>query len=167
MPPSEPSNRIGKGMGLWAVFLLFLACAGGGGVVVSTFGLIEPTAPEKQLIRWHVIQADDPVLAMHDDSANHDGTAGCAFLGDAVVRWDDKQPTGRVTVDGATVTIAPMPDRTVRIQNEGTTLTCPFAPGEGAQEFAAMIRARAEKPQQWMGWVDPRVKKWRAEHPDD
>lgn len=117
-------------VGLIVAFLIALTVSLGSLYLAVTAG-----PPELEV--WGVIAPDEGIVAVHDQSP--DGTSGCVITGPRLVRWDDRETTGSVTLKGATVEVA---DGGVEAHQPSppADVFCPFGPGEDAEGFAALAR---------------------------
>jgi hypothetical protein len=127
----------GLGTAGFAGLLIAMFVAGLAGLAFSVHGALtpDPTATEVSQIlgtpHWSIF---------HDHSGPGDVSAGCAVTTDAVVRWDGREVTGRIALRGAVGHYEANRGVTVRTA-EGAELFCPFAAGEGGEDFAEWIIA--------------------------
>ena len=78
-PPAPVRGAVGALPALW---ILGLLAAGLGSAAVS-IGLLVAAAllPPPPLQQWGVIEPEEWLLAVHDHSSGHDGSAGCVLTG--------------------------------------------------------------------------------------
>jgi len=158
--PRSPAPRYGWGPALWICGLLILA-AGSGLVAIAALTLgLWPTAAERELRAWGVVDSTRDIWLYHDDSAAGDGTSGCVAAGDELVRWEDRRVVGRVRVTGADIDVRLDQQALVVVEGHGGTVTCPFQLGEGADSFGDALRMAASRREErpWgPGRIDPRL----------
>ncbi|TNE84824.1 MAG: hypothetical protein EP330_27860 [Deltaproteobacteria bacterium] len=128
-PGIGPAAFVGLLFGMFTLGML--------GIAWSVYGVLtpDPTASEVSRIlgtpRWSVF---------HDHSEAGDASAGCAITADEVVRWDDGAITGSVPLRGSVGHYAANRGVTVRTPDD-EVLFCPFAAGEGGEDFAEWVIA--------------------------
>lgn len=135
------SQRAGPGLGL-AAFTLLVVAGGGASLVVAALAVGSLVVDARRLeavAASGVLDPGVPVGAWHDHGRPPDGSSGCAVQGDALVRWDGWVRTGRVRLDGASVT---RDGEHVRVAREGEAVACPVGRGPSAEAFEALLRAR-------------------------
>ena len=127
----------GLGTAGFAGLLIAMFIVGLAGLAFSVHGVLtpDPTATEVSQIlgtpHWSIF---------HDHSRPGDVSAGCAVTTDAVVRWDRREVTGSIPLRGAVGHYEANRGVTVRTA-DGSELFCPFAAGEGGEDFAEWIIA--------------------------
>lgn len=158
-PPRRPGRPpYGIVPALWLVGLALLALSSAIVAVVALILAIRPSPLAAELRARGILAAGETPWLYHDHSPHADGSSGCVAAGDRLIRFDGPVETASVVLTGATITYH-LGDRAwVIVRNGDTELVCPFGLGEGAQDFADVLRAAATRADRarW-GPADPRL----------
>jgi hypothetical protein len=135
--PDDPRVKLGSsGLALFWVGGLVVAFVA---ALVVSLGILwlGATSGVPELERWGVIAPEELILAVHDHSADRDGSAGCVVTGPRIVRWDRHEPTAEAPLPGATVEVDPAG---VHVRSGDAVVDCPFAEREDPTGFAETAR---------------------------
>lgn len=136
-PPPERLGIVGAIPALWIVGLIVLgtiACIASFSLLL--FAILSPPPVRQILEARGIIEPDEWLVALHDHSPEHDESAGCALTPRRLVRFDGGEPTASVVLRGAEVRLE---GQEVVVEG-GSTVRCPFRPGEDPATFASEVR---------------------------